>query len=150
MDGGKIATETFPVEPSNHAEVRCLRQIQRITDRYYRGRQFQFLGFTDRQRRGGLIHFQDGCPAADVRHELARRIFLTAEFDCEIASFAPDRVRRVKCSRRINKKSSAANLAVLIYAVNLNHRFGGLLEKLSDLVADRRGGLLLGEKQARA
>jgi hypothetical protein len=35
--------------------------------------------------------------------------------------------------------------------MNLNHRFGGSLEKLPDLVADRRrGGLLLGEKQARA
>src|SRR5882672_12918521 len=146
MDGGKIAAETFPVEPSNHAKVRRLRQIQRITDRYDRSRQFQFLGFTERQRRCGLIHFQDGGPAPDVRHELARRIFLTAEFDCEIAGFASDRVRRVKCSRWINKKSGAANLAVFIYAVNLNHRFGGLLEKLSDLVADRRGGLLLGKK----
>src|SRR6266516_1946812 len=66
------------------------------------------------------------------------------------AGVAPDCVCGVKCSRRIDKKSGAANLAVLIYAVNLNHRFGGLLEKLSDLVADRRGGLLLGEKQARA
>jgi hypothetical protein len=81
---------------------------------------------------------------------LARRIFLTAEFDCEIAGFSPDRVRRVKCSRRIDKKSGATNLAVLIYAVNLNHGFGGPLEKLSDLVADRRGGLLLGKQQARA
>jgi hypothetical protein len=35
--------------------------------------------------------------------------------------------------------------------VNLDHRFGGPLEKLSDLLADcRRGGLLLCEKQARA
>ena len=82
---------------------------------------------------------------------MARRIFLTAEFDCEIAGFASDGVRSVKCPRRVDEKSGAANLAVLIYAVNLNHRFGGPLEKLSDLVADRRrGGLLLGEKQARA
>jgi hypothetical protein len=34
--------------------------------------------------------------------------------------------------------------------MNLNDRFRGPLEKLSDLVADRRGGLFLGEKQARA
>jgi hypothetical protein len=40
---------------------------------------------------------------------------------------------------------------MLIHAMNFDHRFGGPLEKLSDLVADcRRGGLLLGEKQARA
>src|SRR5437762_628916 len=150
MDGGKIATETFPVEARDHSEVRCLRQIQRITDRYDRSRQFKFLGFTNWQGRRRLIHFQNCCPAADVCHELARRILLTAEFDCEIAGFAPDRVRRVKCSRRVNEKSGATNLAVLIYAVNLNHRFGGLLEKFSNLMADRRGGLLLGKKQARA
>src|SRR5437762_2689923 len=99
MDGGKIATETFPVEARDHSEVRCLRQIQRITDRYDRSRQFKFLGFTNWQGRRRLIHFQNCCPAADVCHELARRILLTAEFDCEIAGFAPDRVRRVKCSR---------------------------------------------------
>jgi hypothetical protein len=34
--------------------------------------------------------------------------------------------------------------------VNLNHSLGGPLEKLSNLVADCRGRLLLGEKQARA
>jgi hypothetical protein len=39
---------------------------------------------------------------------------------------------------------------MLIHAMNLNHRFSGPVEKLSDLVADRRGGLLLGEKQAGA
>src|SRR6267142_3563068 len=97
MDGGEIASETFPVEPSDHAEVRCLWQIQRITDRYDRGRHFQFLGFTNRQGRRGLVHFQDGCPAADVCYKLARRTFLAAEFDCEIAGFASDSVRSVKC-----------------------------------------------------
>src|SRR5438094_6608581 len=142
MDGGKIATETFPVEARDHAEVRRFRQIQRISDRYDRGRQFQFLGFTNWQCRRRLVHFQDCSPAADVCHELARWIFLTAEFDREIAGFAPDRVCGVKCSGRIYKKSGAANLAVLIYAVNLNHTCGGVLEKLSDLVADPRGGLL--------
>jgi hypothetical protein len=30
--------------------------------------------------------------------------------------------------------------------MNLNDRFGGPLEKLSDLVADRSGGLFLGKK----
>jgi hypothetical protein len=29
--------------------------------------------------------------------------------------------------------------------MDLNHSFGGLFEKLPDLVADRRGGLLLGK-----
>jgi hypothetical protein len=81
---------------------------------------------------------------------LARRIFPTAEFDRKIAGFASDSVRRVKCSGRVNEKSGAANLAVLIHAMNLNHRFSGLSEKLANLVADRRGGLLLGEKEARA
>src|SRR5215216_3371113 len=150
MDGGKIATETFPVEACDHSEVRCFRQIQRITDRYDRARQFQFLGFTNWQGRRRLVHFQNGSPAADVCYELARWIFLTPEFDCEITGFASDRVCRVKCSRRINKKSGATNLAVLVYAVNLNHRSGGLLEKLPDLMADRCGGLVLGKKKARA
>jgi hypothetical protein len=82
---------------------------------------------------------------------LARCTFLTPEFDCEIAGFASDSVRRVKRPRRVNEKSGAANLAMLIYAVNFDDRFGGPLENLSDLMADRRGsGLLLGEKQARA
>src|SRR5437899_11146590 len=111
MDRGKIATETFPVEACDHAEVRGLRQIQRITDRYDRGRQFQFLRFTNWQCRRRLVHFQDCSPAANVCHELARWIFLTAEFDCEIAGFAPDRVCGVKCSRRLDKNSAAANRA---------------------------------------
>src|SRR5262249_54574019 len=150
MDRGKIAAEAFPIEARDHPEVRCLRQIERITDRYDRSRQFQFLRFTNWQGWRGLIYFQDGCPAADVCHELVRRIFLPVEFDCEIARFASNRVRRVKCSRRVNEKSGAANLAVLIHAMNLNNRFGGPLEKLSDLVTDRRGRLILGEKPARA
>ena len=82
---------------------------------------------------------------------MARRIFLAVELDCEIARFTADGVRSVKCPRRIDEKSGDANLAVLIYAVNLNHRFGGPLEKLPDLLADRcRGGLVLGEKETRA
>jgi hypothetical protein len=35
---------------------------------------------------------------------------------------------------------------VLINAVDLNNRFGSPLEELTDLLADGRGGLLLGEK----
>jgi hypothetical protein len=34
--------------------------------------------------------------------------------------------------------------------MNLNNRFGGPLEKLPNLMADSRGGLLLGKKPARA
>src|SRR5437762_2689924 len=66
MDGGKIATETFPVEARDHSEVRCLRQIQRITDRYDRSRQFKFLGFTNWQGRRRLIHFQNCCPTGTL------------------------------------------------------------------------------------
>src|SRR5215467_7519169 len=148
MDGRKITAETFSVEPRDHPEVRCLGQIQRISDRYDRGCQFQFLRFTNRQRRRGLVYFQDGRPAANVCHELVRRIFLAVEFDGEIARFASDSVSGVKCSRRVNEKSGAANWAVFINAVNLDDRFGGTLENVSDLMADCRGGLLLRKEQA--
>ena len=43
----------------------------------------------------------------------------------KIARFTSNRVCSVKGSRRIYEKSSTANLAVFIDAVNLNHRFGG-------------------------
>ena len=49
----------------------------------------------------------------------------------------------------IDEKSGAANLAVFVYAVNLDDRFGGALENFSDLLAESLpGGLLLAEKQA--
>src|SRR5215469_3817297 len=150
MDGGKISPQTFPVEPGDHSEVWCLRQIQRVADRYDRSREFQFVSFANGQPRRDLVHFQDGCPAANVCHELMRRISLAVEFDCEIARFASDCVCRVECSGRIDEETGAANFAVLVYAMNLNDRFGCPLEKLPDLLADRRGGLLLSEKPTRA
>src|SRR6187397_2342054 len=149
MDGGEIPAETFPIEPGNPAQVRGLRQIKSITDRYDRRRHFKCVGFSNGESRCGLVHLQDGCPAADIRHELARRIFPTVEFDCEIASVASDSVRGVKRPCWVDEESGAANLAVLIDAMNLHNRFGGSLEKVADLMADRRrGGLVLREQQA--
>src|SRR3954447_19966851 len=149
MDRGEIPAETFPIESSNPAQVRGLRQIKRITDRYDGRRHFKFVGLSNGECRCGLVHLQDGCAAADICHQLARRIFPAAEFDCEIASVASDGVRSVKRPGRVDEKSGAANLAVLIHAMNLNYRFGGSLEKLPDLMADRcRRRLVLREQQA--
>src|SRR6266481_1064862 len=135
MDSGKIPAETFPIQTRDHPEVRCLGQIQWITDRHDGRCDLQFVRSTDRQGWCGLIYFQHGCPAADVCQKLTGRISLAAEFNCEITRFTSDRVCSVKGSRRVYEKSSTANLAVFIDAVNLDHRFRCPLENFSDLTA---------------
>jgi len=95
---------------------------------------------------GGLVHLQNGCPAPNVRTSWRAGYFFPWN-------------STVKCRRPLRlcmpckgfpsgqRKIQCRNLAVLIYAVNLNHRFGGCSKALGP-GADRRGGLLLGEKQA--
>ena len=75
--------------------------------------------------------------------KLARRIFFTAEFDCEISCFASHRICGVKRACRVDEKSGAANFAVFIDAMNLHHRFGGALEDVFKLMANCSGRLRL-------
>src|SRR5207249_1083832 len=74
---------------------------------------------------------------ADVCQKLARRVFFAAEFDCEVSRFTSHCVCGVKGPGGIDKKSSAANLAVFVDAMNFDHRFGGAREDVFDLMANR-------------
>src|SRR5207244_6550880 len=119
----EITTEIFAIESRDHPEIWCLRQVQWVTDRNDRGRYFQSFGFSNRQRRSGRIDLQHGGPAADVCQKLTRRVFFTAEFNCEISRFASNRVRRVKRPCGIDEKSSPANCTVVSVAVFLHTCF---------------------------
>ena len=74
---------------------------------------------------------------------MACRIFLALKFNGEITSFSSYCVRGVKCSGGINKKSGAANLAMLVNTVDLDHSFGRARKNLSHMLA---GGLILREE----
>ncbi|OLC28936.1 MAG: hypothetical protein AUH91_01135 [Verrucomicrobia bacterium 13_1_40CM_4_54_4] len=135
------------VEPRDHSEIRRFRQIQWITNGDDWGCHLQFLRFSDRHRGSYGVYFQHRRAAADIRQKLAGWIFLAVKFNCEISRFTANGVCCVKRSCRINKESGAGNLAVLIDTVNLDHRLGGMLKDLFNLVANCGGGLLLSVNQ---
>jgi hypothetical protein len=81
---------------------------------------------------------------------LARWIFLTTKFNCEIARFSSNRICGVKRACGVDEKSGAANFAVFIDPVNLDDRFGCALKDFFNVMANRRGRLLLRKEQTSA
>src|SRR5437879_3252440 len=151
MRGRKIAAEVFAIKSCDHAEAWRLRQIERVTDGHHWRGDLDLIGFADRQSRCGEIDFQHRDTAADVGQKLAGRIILAVDINAEVARFAANGVGGIKRAGWIDKKSGAAELAVLVDAMDFYHCARAAGEDVFDLLADRSGGLFLrGNKPCRA
>src|SRR2546423_14137579 len=121
MFGGKISTETFAIEAGDHAEARCLRQVEWITNRNDRSSDFKLIRVAEWQCRTGQIHFQHCDPAPEISQQLTRWIFFSFELNRHVVGFAPHRISGVKRAGWIDEEARAGKLAVLIGRLDFDY-----------------------------
>ena len=143
MRGMKIIAEIFSIKTADQPEAGRFRQIQRIPDRDDGGSDLHVFGFANGQRGRGRVDFENGNPAAHIRHELARCQLFPIELNRKVASLTPHRICGINRAGRIDEKAGAGKLAVLVGAVNLHHRFFAVIKNVFNLATDGRSRLIL-------
>src|SRR6476659_6300508 len=111
MRSMKIIDEIFSIKTADQPEAGRFRQIQWIPDRNDRSRDLHVFGFANGQRGRSRVDFENGNPAAYIRHELARWQLFPIELNRKIASLTPHRICGINRARRVNKKAGAGKLA---------------------------------------